>query len=159
MNSIQKIYYHKIGTPQSEDVLFYQNPANPMRFYAVSVNEEETMMFLHESGAGSGNIVYVRDLRQPNSQFIQMTSNLDLQYSLVETIGDKMYFLTNDGAPKNRLMVTDLKHPGFSEWKTLVPESKDMLEGVTFADDKMILNYMKDAPATLRLFYGWKATL
>ena len=56
-----------------------------------------------------------------------------------------MYFLTNDGAPKNRLMVTDLKHPGFSEWRTLVPESKDMLEGVTFADGKMILNYMKDA--------------
>lgn len=144
VNSIQKIYYHKIGTPQSQDVLFYQNPANPMRFYSVYVNQEETMMFLTESGAGSGNNVYVRDLRQPNSQFIQMTSNLDLQYSLVETIGDKMYFLTNDGAPKNRLMVTDLAHPGFNEWKTLVPEAKDMLESVTFADGKMILNYMKD---------------
>ena len=145
VNSIQKIYYHKIGTPQSQDVLFYQNPANPMRFYSVYVNQEETMMFLTESGAGSGNNVYVRDLRQPTSQFIQMTSNLDLQYSLVETIGDKMYFLTNDGAPKNRLMVTDLAHPGFNEWKTLVPEAKDMLESVTFADGKMILNYMKDA--------------
>ena len=145
VNSIQKIYYHKIGTPQPQDVLFYQNPANPMRFYSVYVNQEETMMFLTESGAGSGNNVYVRDLRQPNSQFIQMTSNLDLQYSLVETIGDKMYFLTNDGAPKNRLMVTDLAHPGFNEWKTLVPEAKDMLESVTFADGKMILNYMKDA--------------
>lgn len=145
VNSIQKIYYHKIGTPQSQDVLFYQNPANPMRFYSVYVNQEETMMFLTESGAGSGNNVYVRDLRQPNSQFIQMTSNLDLQYSLVETIGDKMYFLTNDGAPKNRLMVTDLAHPGFNEWKTLVPEAKDMLESVTSADGKMILNYMKDA--------------
>ena len=145
VNSIQKIYYHKIGTPQSQDVLFYQNPANPMRFYSVYVNQEETMMFLTESGAGSGNNVYVRDLRQPNSQFIQMTSNLDLQYSLVETIGDKMYFLTNDGAPKNRLMVTDLAHPGFNEWKTLVPEAKNMLESVTFADGKMILNYMKDA--------------
>ena len=145
VNSIQKIYYHKIGTPQSQDVLFYQNPANPMRFYSVYVNQEETMMFLTESGAGSGNNVYVRNLRQPNSQFIQMTSNLDLQYSLVETIGDKMYFLTNDGAPKNRLMVTDLTHPGFNEWKTLVPEAKDMLESVTFADGKMILNYMKDA--------------
>ncbi|WP_456099008.1 prolyl oligopeptidase family serine peptidase [Prevotella histicola] len=145
VNSIQKIYYHKIGTPQSQDVLFYQNPANPMRFYSVYVNQEETMMFLTESGGGSGNNVYVRDLRQTNSQFIQMTSNLDLQYSLVETIGDKMYFLTNDGAPKNRLMVTDLAHPGFNEWKTLVPEAKDMLESVTFADGKMILNYMKDA--------------
>lgn len=145
VNSIQKIYYHKIGTPQSQDILFYQNPANPMRFYSVYVNQEETMMFLTESGAGSGNNVYVRDLRQPNSQFIQMTSNLDLQYSLVETIGDKMYFLTNDGAPKNRLMVTDLAHPGFNEWKTLVPEAKDMLESVMFANGKMILNYMKDA--------------
>ena len=145
VNAVQKIYYHKIGTPQSEDQLFYQNPANPMRFYSVSTNEDETMMFLYESGAGSGNCVYVRDLRKPNSQFIQMTSNLDLQYSLVQTIGDKMYFLTNDGAPKNRLMVTDIEHPGFNEWKTLVPESKDMLEDVTFVDGKMILNYMKDA--------------
>lgn len=153
VNSIQKIYYHKIGTPQSQDVLFYQNPANPMRFYSVYVNQEETMMFLTESGAGSGNNVYVRDLRQPNSQFIQMTSNLDLQYSLVETIGDKMYFLTNDGAPKNRLMVTDLAHPGFNEWKTLVPEAKDMLESVTFADGKMILNYMKDASSHAFVYF------
>lgn len=145
VNAVQKIYYHKIGTPQSADQLFYQNPANPMRFYSVYVNDEETMMFLYESGAGSGNNIYVRNLKQANSQFIQMTSNLDLQYSLVETIGDKMYFMTNDGAPKNKLMVTDINHPGFKDWKTLVPESDNMLEGVTFTNGKMILNYLKDA--------------
>ncbi len=145
VNAVQKIYYHKIGTPQSADVLFYQNPANPMRFYDAEVNRDETMMFLYESGAGSGNAVYVRDLRQPGSQFIQMTSDLDLQYSLAGTFGDKMYFLTNDGAPKNRLMMTDLAHPGFSDWKTLIPETDDVLEDVNFADGRIILTYMKDA--------------
>jgi len=53
-NEVHKVYYHKIGTKQSDDVLFYQNPAHPLRFYSVSLNEDETMMFLNESGAGSG---------------------------------------------------------------------------------------------------------
>ena len=63
MNEGHKIYYHKMGTPQSEDVLFYQNPAYPKRFYSVSVNKEETMMFLYESGAGQGVTLFVRDLK------------------------------------------------------------------------------------------------
>ena len=60
-------------------------------------------MFLYESGAGSGMNLYVRDLRVPNSQFIQMTSNMDLQYNPIGTVGDNIYLLTNDGAPKGRI--------------------------------------------------------
>ena len=67
VNEGHKIYYHKMGTPQTEDVLFYQNPAYPKRFYSVMVNREETMMFLFESGAGQGTTVFVRDLRVPGS--------------------------------------------------------------------------------------------
>ncbi len=145
VNATHKIYYHKLGTPQSEDRLFYQNPAYPMRFYSVSVNEEETMMFLYESGAGAGNNLYVRDLTKPDAQFIRMTANMELQYSPVETIGRKIYLLTNDGAPRNRLMVADIDRPGFADWQELVSESGDVLEGVTFTAGKMILSYMKDA--------------
>lgn len=148
-NEVHKVYYHKIGTPQGQDVLFYQNPAHPLRFYSVSLNKEETMMFLHESGAGSGMNLYVRDLRVPDAQFIQMTSNMDLQYSPIETVGDNIYLLTNDGAPRGRVMVADIHKPGFKDWKELIGESKGVLEDVQFADDKLVLTYSQDASTHL----------
>ena len=151
-NEVHKVYYHKIGTKQSDDVLFYQNPAHPLRFYSVSLNEDETMMFLNESGAGSGMNLYVRDLRVPNSQFIQMTYNMDLQYSPIETIGDNIYLLTNDGAPRGRVMVANIHKPGFKDWKELIAESKSVLEDVQFADDKLILTYSQDASTHLYVY-------
>ena len=144
-NSVQKVYYHKLGTPQSQDVLFYQNPAYPLRFYGVGVNKEETMMFLYESGMDQGLNLYVRDLRQPNSQFIQMTGDASKNYSPIETIGDSIYIFTNAGAENNRIMVADIHHPGYQDWKELVPQSHDVLDGVTFiGGDKMVLTYTKD---------------
>ena len=151
-NEVHKVYYHKIGTPQEQDVLFYQNPAHPLRFYSVSLNKEETMMFLHESGAGSGMNLYVRDLRVPDAQFIQMTSNMDLQYSPIETVGDNIYLLTNDGAPRGRVMVADIHKPGFKDWKELIGESKGVLEDVQFADDKLVLTYSQDASTHLYVY-------
>lgn len=151
-NEVHKIYYHKMGTPQSADVLFYQNPTYPLRFYSVSVNKEETTMFLYESGAGAGNNLYVRNLRVPGSQFIQMTGNMDLQYSPVQTIGDSIYIYTNDGAPRNRLMVADIRRPGFKDWKELVPEAAQVLDGVTFTNGQMILEYSKDASSHAYLY-------
>ena len=151
-NEVHKVYYHKIGTPQGQDVLFYQNPAHPLRFYSVSLNKEETMMFLHESGAGSGMNLYVRDLRVPDAQFIQMTSNMDLQYSPIETVGDNIYLLTNDRAPRGRVMVADIHKPGFKDWKELIGESKGVLEDVQFADDKLVLTYSQDASTHLYVY-------
>ncbi len=151
-NEVHKVYYHKMGTPQSEDVLFYQNPAYPLRFYSVSVNKEETMMFLYESGGGNGNNLYVRDLRVPGSQFIQMTANMDMQYAPVQVVGDSIYLFTNDGAPRNRLMLTTLSHPGYKDWREVVPEGTDVLEDVTFTGGKMILSYSKDASSHAYLY-------
>ena len=145
VNETHKIYYHKIGTPQSQDVLFYQNPVYPKRFYSVGVNREETMMYLTESGAGAGNNLFIRDLRVPQSQFIQMTSNMDNQYYPIDFIGDKIYLFTNDGAAKNRVMVTDIRKPGVNDWQELIPEQEDVLEDASIIDGKLVLTYIKDA--------------
>lgn len=145
MNANHKIYYHKIGTPQSDDVLFYENPAYPKRFYDVTVNEEETMMFLTESGAGAGNNLFVRDLRKKDAQFIQLTSNMDLQYSPIETEGDKFYIYTNDGAPKGRLMVADIRQPGSTNWQEVIGQQQYAIESIDCIDHQFIVTYNQDA--------------
>ena len=145
VNSGHKIYYHKIGTPQSEDVLFYQNAAYPMRFYIADVNETETKMYLYEEGAGSGNNLFVRDLTKPESQFIQMTSNMDYQYMPVYDEGDKIWLFTNYGAPKARIMTADMRQPGVDNWQELIPEQENVLSGVDVINRQLILTYQKDA--------------
>ena len=145
VNSGHKIYYHKIGTPQSDDVLFYQNAAYPMRFYYVDVNESETKMYLYESGAGSGNNLFVRDLTKPESQFIQMTSNMNYQYSPVYDDGNRIWLYTNYGAPKGRIMTADIRQPGVDSWQELVAEQENVLGGADVINRQLILTYQKDA--------------
>ena len=145
VNEGHKIYYHKIGTPQSDDVLFYQNAAYPKRFYTCAVNDEETMMFLYEDGAGAGNMLFVRDLRQPGSQFIQMTADMEYRYSPIYTEGDKIYLLTNLDAPKNRIMVADIHRPGVGDWQPLIAEQPNVLSDATVINRQFILTYSQDA--------------
>ena len=145
VNEGMKIYYHRLGTPQTDDMLFYQNPTQPKRFYEVTTNDEETLMYLYESGDGAGNNLFVRDLRQPGSQFIQLTSNMDYQYMPVYDDGTSLYIYTNYGAPKGRIMKADLRRPGLNDWQVLVAEGQNMLNDVDVINRQFILTYAEDA--------------
>ena len=143
-NEVHKIYYHKIGTPQSEDELFWANPAEPLRFYQLDINEEETMAFMYEEGADVGNNLYVKDLRK-GGDFVPMTPDMKHTCSVLETDGDLMYIFTNFGAPMNRIMTANVRNPQQKNWAELVPEAFSVLDGVSFVADKMILTYEQDA--------------
>ncbi len=149
-NEVHKIYYHKVGTPQSEDQLFFSNPAEPLRFYQVSINDEETMAFLYEDGADTGNNLYVMDLRKPNSKWIQITRDMKNACTTAETDGDKIYLFTNLDAPMNKLVVTDIKNP--KVWKDVIPEGDCVLEDVSFISDLIIASYSQDASTHAYLY-------
>jgi prolyl oligopeptidase len=134
-----------MGTPQSEDVLFYQNPQEPKRFYFVTTNEEETVMFLFESGAGDGNNLFIKDLRQKDSPFVQATTDMNYQYSPVVTDDNHIYIFTNYQAPKGRLMVADIQHPELKNWREVVGEQQEVLTDVTAVNCQFIMTYQKDA--------------
>nr|MCR5003214.1 prolyl oligopeptidase family serine peptidase [Bacteroidales bacterium] len=151
VNEGHKIYYHKIGTPQSEDKLFYENKAYPKRFYTMDVNDEGTLGFIYEDGEDIGNNLYVVDLRKENPQLVQMTADMKNRTSFMENDGDKLYLFTNCGAPNNKVVTADLKNP--TVWKDLVPDAGVVLDDVTFVDDKLILCYSKDA-STHAYLYG-----
>ena len=144
-NEVHKIYYHKIGTPQSEDELYFSNPAEPLRFYQLDINEEETLAFLYEDGADVGNNLYVKDLRVEGAEFVQMTADMKNSCLPLESEGDNIYLFTNLGAPMNKVVVTNVKNPSYSNWKDLIPESDCVLEDASFVGGKIIASYLKDA--------------
>jgi prolyl oligopeptidase len=145
VNENHKIYYHKLGTEQREDVLVYENRAFPKRFYTAWVNDDETLLFVFESGEGRGNDLFMKDLRRPESSFIRLTEDFDYEYSPVEVIGENIYFYTNYGAPKYRLMKATADSPELKHWTDVVPESEDVLNSVSFMGGKIALTYTKDA--------------
>ena len=143
-NEGHKVFYHKLGTPQSEDTVFFENPAEPLRFYTLSVSEDENMAFLTESGADIGNNLYVKDFRKDKG-FVLMTPDMKSTCYPIETDGDNIYLFTNRGAQMNRLMVANVNKPFFTSWKDVIPESDCVLDDITFVGDKIIASYMKDA--------------
>lgn len=145
VNENHKIYFHKLGTAQEEDVLVYENKNYPKRFYSARVDEDEKALFVFESGEGRGNNLFVKDLHKSGSQFVQLTEDFDYEYSPTEIIGETVYFYTNYNAPKYRLMKTTLDKPELKYWTNVIPESETVLNGVSFIGGKMILSYTKDA--------------
>lgn len=145
INENHKIYYHKIGDPQSKDQLIYQNPQYPKRFYSASTDEDEKILFIDESGAGSGNNLSLKDLTKTNAPLIPMTEDYNFIYMPIEVIGNTIYVLTNYDAPKYRVMTTDINSPNIRNWKELVPENESVLSGAQIIGGKLILTYDKDA--------------
>lgn len=145
VNENHKIYFHKLGDPQSKDQLIYQNTAHPKRFYYCSVSDDERFLFIYESGAGRGNALYMKNLKNPSSSFIQLADNLDYSYYPVEVLDDRILFFTNDGAPKYKLMEASISKPTFKDWSDFIPESKSVLSSASVMGGKLIVTYDQDA--------------
>ncbi|MEG1766466.1 MAG: prolyl oligopeptidase family serine peptidase [Muribaculaceae bacterium] len=143
-NENQKVYYHRLGTPQSSDRLEYQNPKFPLHFYSVNVSDDERFIYLYESD-GSGNKAYVKDLKSATPKYTALNDKLDNLFLIFENIGNIAYIITNDDAPMYKIITVDLTAPARKNWKTLIPENKYVISGVQFAAGKIIITYDKDA--------------
>lgn len=144
-NENHKVYYHKIGTPQEEDILIYEDPEHPMYFHTASVSDDESLLILYMSGAGNGNGVKIKDLTDPDSEWVTITES---QEDLVDPFylsDGELYIYTTKDAPKKRLVKTDPRRPQPENWTDVVAEADAVLAKVRFADDKMILVYDRDA--------------
>ena len=145
VNENHKIYYHKLGTSQDQDQLFYFNPAQPRYFHQVDLTEDEHYMFLFESGQGAGSTLWIRDMQDKKGKFVQIADNMDYQYMPIEVINDQLYIYTNYDAPKGRVVKVSAKAPQMKNWKDLIPETDNVLVSAQMAAGKMILTYDKDA--------------
>ncbi len=145
VNENHKIYYHKLGTPQEQDELFYSNPKQPRYFHQVDLTEDEHYMFLFESGQGAGSTLWIRDMQDPKGKFVQIADDMDYQYSPIDVIDGTLYIFTNYNAPKGRICKVSAKSPQMANWVDVIPECENVISGINLAKGKMIVTYDKDA--------------
>ena len=147
-NEDHQVYYHKVGTPQSEDALVYQDKANPLRFHIVRTSDDERFAFLTISDRGKGkkgNALFYRDLSQPGNSFTPIVSEIgDDTYGQVDNIGDKFLVYTDHKAPNGRVFLFDPKNPDEKNWKDIIPEKPEPLDNVGTVGGKLFVTYLKD---------------
>lgn len=144
-NEFHKVFYHKIGTEQSEDVLIFENKEYPLRNYAADVTDDEQFLIIYESESTSGNSLYVKNLTKPNANFDGIVQGFDHDFTVIDDLDGKLLVKTNYNAPKYQLIEIDPNNRDAANWKTILPEQEDVLDGISLVGGKIVADYMKDA--------------
>jgi prolyl oligopeptidase len=161
INEDHQVFFHRIGTPQSEDVLVYEDPSNPQRFHTVQTTEDErfAILTISERGKGSdGNALHVRDLSTRERGFTPLIAAIsDDSFGVVDNVGDKLLVQTNRGAPNWRVVLIDPAHPDEATWTDVLAERAEPLQGAGTAGGKLFATYLKDV-TTRAYVYGLDGT-
>ncbi|MFB0564347.1 MAG: prolyl oligopeptidase family protein [Candidatus Aminicenantaceae bacterium] len=144
-NKFQKIYFHKLGDPQENDTLIYEDKEHPLRYKGVSVTEDEEYLILSVSEGTSGNELYYNDLSVGDMEFQPLITGFEFDSHVVDNVGDKFLVYTNVNAPNYKVILMDPQNPGNENWKTVVPEKEEVLRSATTAGDQLFCMYLKDA--------------
>jgi prolyl oligopeptidase len=144
-NDFQKIYYHKVGTPQSDDKLIYEDNDHPQRRQSVGVTEDQRFEILgvSDSSAGKrGNSMFFREVAQGDKPFTPIVADIgDESYGVIGDANGKFLIETNHGAPNGKVVLYD---PQTKAWKDILPERPEPLEVTSTAGGKLFATYLKD---------------
>ncbi|MDP2687906.1 MAG: prolyl oligopeptidase family serine peptidase [Aequorivita sp.] len=147
-----KVYYHKLGTPQSEDpVIFGATPEQKHRYINASVTEDNNYLIIRASTSTTGNKLYIKDLSKPDSKFVTILDNTDSDTFVVENVGSKLYIVTNRNAPNRKIVTVDATNPTPDNWKDFLPETENVLSAST-GGGTIFANYMVDAVSQVKQY-------
>jgi len=147
-NENHQVYFHKVGEPQTQDTLVYEDKANPLRFHGVFTGEDERFAFLNisdRSKGKKGNAIFYRDSLKGQKTFMPIVAEIgDDTVGVIDNVGDKLLLFTNKNAPNGKVVLFDPQNPGERSWKDAIPEKPEPLQNVTSAGGKMFATYLKD---------------
>ena len=144
-NENHRIYYHKMGTPQSADTIAFEDPKHPLHFHTAAVPENERCLLVFVGGQGFGEGVMVKDLTRPDAKWVTVEPSQNYEMGFVDMIGDDLYFTTSADAPRKRLVKIPMANPSRDNWQTVIPEADGVLVGVNRSGNDLIVTYEKDA--------------
>lgn len=152
MNLNNKVYYHKIGDPQSKDQLVYEDPAHPNWGFSVSVTDDQEVMLMMAVESTKGNKLYFKKVSDTKNDFTPIVDYFDHSFYPVEHINGTLFVMTDEGSPKFRLLAIDLNNPTKESWKTIIPEKEEVLTSVSMIGQRIVAQYMKDAHDVVKIF-------
>lgn len=151
-NDYHSVYYHKLGTQQSEDRLVFDNPDEPKRYHYGGMTEDKKYLITYASTGTDGFETYFKDLADSKSETKNLFSGFDNKSSVVEHIDGRFLVLTDIDAPKYKLVSIDPDNPDKANWKTIIPETDNLLRGVNTGGGKLWASYLKDAKTVIKRF-------
>ncbi len=152
MNKNQKLYFHKLGTPQAQDELIYERPDDPDLGFAAQVTDDGRYLAITVwKGTDRRNRFYYMDLEAENPQVVRLLDAFDAGYDFVGNTGSEFYFLTDLDAPNRRLIAIDLAAPEREAWRELIPESAAVLQSVSIINNQFIVHALDDVKSRLTI--------
>ncbi|HKZ43896.1 MAG TPA: prolyl oligopeptidase family serine peptidase [Anaerolineales bacterium] len=151
-NYNQRIFFHKINSPQSEDTLFYERPDHPEWGFGTEISHDGRFLIIYISqGTDSRNRLYYKDLER-DSPVIELLSDLEATYEFLGNDGPLFYIMTNLDAPRARVITIDIENPAKKNWKNLIAEQHEVLQSAQIVGNMLALIYMKDAHDVIELY-------
>jgi len=149
----QKVYYHRVGTPQADDVLVHQRPDHPDWGFSAGVTEDGRYLIIttHVGTAHKYRIAY-KDLAEPYGTLVDLVDNFENEYSFAGNDGPALYFKTDLDAPRGRLIAIDLRKPKKADWKEIIPQSREALTSVNLVGNLLVADYLKDAKTQVKMY-------
>ena len=152
LNFNNKLYYHKVGTSQSDDTLVYYRPEHPEWLYSGEVTDDGRYLIITiELGSSDRYRIAVKDLAEMYSMPFEIIDNFDNEYTFVGNDGPILFFKTDLDAPRRRLIAIDLRKPKRPDWKEILPQAEGTLTQVSFIADRFIASYLKDVQPQVKV--------
>ncbi|MCB0630571.1 MAG: prolyl oligopeptidase family serine peptidase [Saprospiraceae bacterium] len=144
-NRFHTVYYHRLGTEQSEDRLIYRDEANPSYNHYTVVTEDGAYLLLYASPGTDGYATYYKDLKNDGPVTLLFPAYAN-KSSVIDHQDGKFLVLTDIEAPKYRLIaVPASEKPAPDSWKTIIPQSEHLLQSVNTGGGFLFANYLINA--------------
>jgi len=155
VNKFQKIYFHKLGTPQDQDTLVFERPDQPDWGFKADLSDDGRWLIIEQTqGTERRNRVFIKDLTKPDSAFQALFGQFDAQYVVLGNDGDTFYVQTDFQAPKGRVVAVDVKTPGAGDWKEVIPQSqqREVIASSSLIGNTLAVTWRVDALNRVKLY-------
>jgi len=152
INYFQKVYFHKLGTEQSADVLVYDRPDQKEWGFSTNVTDDGHYLVISSSqGTERKRRIFYKDLKARDGKVTGLLEAFDADYDFIDNDGPVFYFRTDKNAQKSRIVAIDIRKPAIGDWKEIVPEQAATLAGASIVNKQLVLNYLTDAHSAVKI--------